>query len=112
MNYSHDNPFAKILRGELSARVVYEDELFLCFHTIAPVSKVHVLLIPKEPYISYQDFIRTAPQDIIVGFFKLADKIAKDLGIEESYKLVTNHGSGMGQEVFHFHLHIMGGGRI
>jgi len=105
--YDPNNVFAKIIRGELPSRTVYEDHLVKCFHTIDAKSKVHLLAIPKGNYIGYQDFIRSASDAEILHFFKTIDKIAIQYGISENYKLVTNHGAKMGQEVFHFHVHLM-----
>lgn len=105
--YDNFNVFAKIIRKEMPARVVYEDDDHLCFHSIVPLAELHVLLITKAPFVSYRDFIEQSSSEVIASFFRVAHEVACILHIEDSYKLITNHGSAMGQEVFHFHLHIM-----
>lgn len=108
--YDPNNIFAKILRGEIPCKKVYEDDYVLAFYDIVPISPVHVLVIPKNPYVSFADFTANAKPEEIVCFMKAVGKIAKDLGIEEDgYRLVTNIGKNSGQEVPHFHVHILGG---
>jgi diadenosine tetraphosphate (Ap4A) HIT family hydrolase len=90
---------------------VYEDEFVLAFHDIAPLAPVHVLVIPKGEYVSQADFGARAPAEMIVGFWRAVSKIARDLGLDpEGYRIVANHGPNGGQLVFHFHVHIFGGG--
>ncbi|WP_289297284.1 histidine triad nucleotide-binding protein [uncultured Reyranella sp.] len=109
--YDRSNVFARILRGELPCRKVYEDEFVLAFHDIAPLAPVHVLVIPKGEYVSQADFGARAPAEMIVGFWRAVSKIARDLGLDpEGYRIVANHGPNGGQLVFHFHVHIFGGG--
>ncbi|QJC27687.1 putative HIT-like protein [Anaplasma platys] len=106
-HYDKDNVFAKILRGEAPCNKVYEDDNLLAFHDIRPAAPVHVLVVPKGEYVSFDDF---ACSDYDLSeFFKTVRKIAHMLDLHTSgYRLVTNHGSTAGQEVFHFHVHIMG----
>ena len=107
MNYDQSNIFAKILRKEIPAKIVYEDEIVLAFEDINPQAPVHVLVIPKGSYVSFDDFSKNS-QDLDL-FFKTVGKIARDLGIVESgYRVVMNHGKDAGQLVPHFHAHILG----
>jgi len=108
--YDRSNVFARILRGELPCRKVYEDAFALAFHDIAPLAPVHVLVIPKGEYVSQADFGAKAPPEMIVGFWRAVSKVAHDLGLDpEGYRIVANHGPNGGQLVFHFHVHVFGG---
>jgi histidine triad (HIT) family protein len=108
--YDRNNVFARILRGELPCQKIYEDEFSLAFPDIHPQAPVHVLVIPKGPYVSNADFSANAPAELLVGFWRAVAKVAKQLGLEpEGYRLVANHGPNGGQLVFHFHVHIFGG---
>lgn len=110
MSYDTNNIFAKIIRGEIPCNKVYEDEAVLAFHDIHPKAPVHVLVLPKNPYISFDDFGEKAPAEEVKAFFQAASHIARDLGLaEKGYRLIANHKAYAGQEVFHFHLHILGG---
>jgi diadenosine tetraphosphate (Ap4A) HIT family hydrolase len=105
--YNGDNVFSKIIGGTLPCDKVYEDDRVLCFHDINPKSPVHILLVPKKSYVSFDDFISNSSDDDIAYFFKTARKIANDMKLK-SYRIVSNCGEGAGQVVFHYHLHIMG----
>ncbi|GAN67583.1 histidine triad nucleotide-binding protein [Acetobacter orleanensis] len=108
--YDPDNIFAKILRGDIPCKKVFENEWVLAFQDIAPKAAVHVLIIPKKPYVSFIDFTKSAPTDEISGVMKSAGQIASDLGLDDKgYRVITNAGENGGQEVPHFHLHLLGG---
>jgi histidine triad (HIT) family protein len=108
--YDDQNIFAKILRGEIPNKTVYEDDAALAFHDIAPQAAVHVLVIPKGAYVSAMDFAARASDGEIAGFWRAVGRVAGLLGLErEGYRLLTNHGAHAGQEVPHFHVHIFGG---
>jgi diadenosine tetraphosphate (Ap4A) HIT family hydrolase len=108
--YDTQNIFARILRGEIPARKVYEDAFAFAFHDIAPQAPTHVLVIPKGPYCSFADFSSTASEAEITGFIRAVGKIAKDVGVEASgYRLLSNVGEHSAQEVAHFHVHLFGG---
>ncbi len=108
--YDDANIFARILRGEIPNRTVYEDEWALAFHDIAPQAAVHVLVIPKGRYVSFADFSQHATADEIAGFMRAVGKIATTLGLDEpGYRLLANMGAHAGQEVPHFHVHLFGG---
>jgi histidine triad (HIT) family protein len=110
MAYDPNNIFAKILRGEIPCKKVYEDDFALAFHDINPRAPVHVLVIPKGPYESLADFSRDAPGELISGFFRAVGQVAGQLGLEPpGYRILANAGPDSGQEVPHFHVHIFGG---
>ncbi|MDX1975247.1 MAG: histidine triad nucleotide-binding protein [Rickettsiales bacterium] len=110
MTYDTNNIFAKILRREIPSNTVYEDDYVLAFHDISPAAPVHVLVIPKREYVSFDDFAANAPADYMTYFWQSVRKVAEKLGVDKSgYRLITNHKEQAGQSVFHFHVHIVGG---
>ena len=111
--YDPNNIFARILRGEIPCKKVYEDEHALAFHDINPQTKIHVLVIPKGAYVSMADFTIKAGDKEIVGFIRAVGKTAEKLGVIESgYRLLANHGPNSHQEVPHLHVHIFGGQKL
>ncbi|MBI1180730.1 MAG: HIT domain-containing protein [Alphaproteobacteria bacterium] len=113
MAYDDGNIFAKILRGEIPCRKVYEDEHALAFHDINPQAPVHVLVIPKGPYVSMADFTENAPDDLVLGFFRAVGTVARELElVEPGYRILANHGVHSHQEVPHLHIHIFGGKQL
>ncbi|MEQ9327990.1 MAG: histidine triad nucleotide-binding protein [Rhodospirillales bacterium] len=110
MAYDDQNVFAKILRGEIPCNKVDEDEHCLAFHDIAPQTRVHVLVIPKGAYTSFDDFSANASEAEIAALIRMTGKIAREQGIAESgYRILSNIGSDGHQEVPHLHIHIFGG---
>ena len=108
--YDPANIFARILRGEIPCRKVFEDDHALAFHDIAPQAPVHVLVIPKGAYVSWADFSARASDAEIAGFVRAVGQVARDLGLEEpGYRLLANAGVHAHQEVPHLHVHIFGG---
>ena len=108
--YDDNNIFARILRGEIPCRKVFENEWALAFHDIAPQAPLHVLVIPKGRYISFADFAAGAPEAAIAGFIRAVGHVARDLGLDEpGYRLLANMGEHSGQEVPHLHVHLFGG---
>lgn len=108
--YDDSNIFARILRGEIPANRVYEDEHALAFHDINPMAPVHILVIPKGAYVSWDDFSARAGDAEIAGFVRAVGKVARDLGLAApGYRLLANAGTQSGQEVPHLHVHIFGG---
>lgn len=108
--YDTQNIFARILRGEIPANKVYEDEFAFAFHDISPQAPTHVLVIPKGAYCSFADFSAQASETEIAGFVRAVGKIAKELGLETpGYRLLANMGEHSGQEVAHFHVHLFAG---
>lgn len=113
MTYDTNNIFARILRGEIPNKTVYEDDDVLAFHDVSPAAPVHVLVIPKEHYTSFHDFVAKAPTLDVATFFDKVRRIAEELGLEkDGYRLVTNHGHNGSQSVPHFHVHILGGRQL
>jgi diadenosine tetraphosphate (Ap4A) HIT family hydrolase len=108
--YDPQNIFARILRGEIPCRRVHEDAFALAFHDINPQAPLHVLVIPKGPYVSHADFAATATEAEIAGFWRAVGQVARDLGLEGTgHRILSNMGEHGGQEVPHFHVHIFGG---
>jgi len=108
--YDDQNVFAKILRGELPCNKVYEDEWALAFHDIAPLAPVHILVIPKGPYVSWDDFTAKASAEEITGLMHAVGHIARDEGlVAPGHRLLVNVGQQAGQEIPHLHVHIFGG---
>ena len=113
MAYDPDNIFARILRGEIPCRKVYEDPHVLAFHDIHPQTPVHILVIPKGAYVSLDDFSAQASAEEIASFFRAVGEIARAQGLDRSgYRILANHGADAHQEVPHFHLHIFGGRQL
>lgn len=110
MTYDDNNVFARILRGEIPCKKVYEDEYALSFHDIRPLAPVHVLVIPKGPYISLDDMSSQASPGFIGGFFQAVAQTARLLNVVDSgYRILANIGADAHQEVMHFHVHIFAG---
>jgi histidine triad (HIT) family protein len=103
--------FGKIIRREIPATIVYEDDQCLAFRDINPQAPTHVLLIPKKEIPRLAD---ATPQDqAVLGHLMLvAGKITRDLGVEDAFRLVVNNGADAGQSVFHLHLHIIAGRKL
>jgi diadenosine tetraphosphate (Ap4A) HIT family hydrolase len=113
MAYDRNNVFARILRGELPCRKVYEDAHVLAFHDIRPAAPTHILVIPKGEYVSLDDFAAKASEEEITALIRATGKIAREAGVVESgYRILANHGVNANQEVPHFHLHIFGGRQL
>ena len=110
MAYDENNIFAKILNGDIPCDKVYEDEHTLAFRDIAPQKKIHILVIPKGHYIDIVDFGTNASTDEIANFYKAVSHIAEEQGLTENgFRAIANTGEFGGQEVPHFHLHLLGG---
>lgn len=108
--YDPDNIFARILRGEIPCSKVYEDDHVLAFNDIAPQAALHVLVIPKGEYVSWDDFSAKASEAEIAHFIRGVGLVARQLGlVEPGYRLLANVGADGGQEVPHLHVHLFGG---
>lgn len=115
MTYDKNNIFAKILRGEIPCKKVYENDYVLSFYDINPQKKIHVLVIPKGPYIDLDHFNKNASDKEIIEFNKAISLVSKLLNIsneERGYRVLSNIGTDGGQEVPHLHYHIFGGEKI
>lgn len=108
--YDPDNVFARILRGEIPARRVYEDGWAVAFHDINPQAPTHVLVIPRGPYVSWDDFSARATSEEIAGFVRAVGAVAREMGlVVPGYRLLSNVGPHGGQEVPHLHVHLFAG---
>ncbi|MDD2876213.1 MAG: histidine triad nucleotide-binding protein [Acidiphilium sp.] len=108
--YDDNNIFAKILRGEIPSRKVFENEFALAFHDINPQAPHHILIIPKGRYVAFADFAATASEAEVAGFIRAVGHVAHMLGFEEAgYRLLANMGPDSHQEVPHLHVHLFAG---
>jgi histidine triad (HIT) family protein len=108
--YDPTNIFARILRGEIPNKTVYEDEHVLAFHDISPQAPVHILVIPKGAYVSWDDFSARASEAEIAAYVRAVGQIAREAGhVAPGYRLLANTGPDAGQEVPHLHVHIFAG---
>ena len=116
MKYDDNNIFAKILRGEIPCKKIYEDEFVLSFYDINPQKKIHALVIPKGKYVNLDDFSTKASTEEMVGFLKGINTVAKKLKISvdtgKGYRALANIGEDGGQEVPHLHFHLFGGEKV
>lgn len=111
--YDDKNIFAKILRGEIPAKKVYEDEWAFAFHDIAPQAPIHILVIPKGAYVSWDDFSVTASDSEVAGFLRAVGHVAREQGlVAPGYRLLANIGVHGHQEVPHLHVHLFGGRQL
>lgn len=110
-NYDNNNVFAKILRKELPSSVVLETKHSYAFKDINPVAPIHILVISKGPFTCFTDFINNASQEEKLDFFETINEVTKTLKIDE-YRIVSNVGGQAGQEVPHFHIHIISGSKL
>ena len=117
MTYDKNNIFAKILRGEIPCKKIYEDEYVLAFYDINPQKKIHALIIPKGSYVNLDDFSSKASKNEIIGLIKGIRTVAKKIGVSDEvkgggYRSLVNVGENSGQEVPHLHFHIFGGEKV
>tara|TARA_Y100000768_G_C23840005_1_gene615680 strand:+ start:131 stop:487 length:357 start_codon:yes stop_codon:yes gene_type:complete len=113
MPYDKNNIFAKILRGEIPCKKIFENDYVLSFHDINPQKKIHALVIPKGEYIDYDDFNKKASDKEILEFHKAVSHVSGLLGASvKGYRVLSNIGSDGGQEVPHLHFHIFAGEKI
>ncbi|CAK8162381.1 Uncharacterized HIT-like protein RP317 [Candidatus Xenohaliotis californiensis] len=111
--YNNENIFYKIIHKIIDCKVIYEDDVCIAINDINPCAPVHILLLPKNNYISFNDFIITANSEEICKIFKAAHKIAQINNLEKNgYRIVMNHGHNASQTVMHFHIHVIGGRKI
>jgi diadenosine tetraphosphate (Ap4A) HIT family hydrolase len=111
--YDETNIFARILRGELPCKKVFEDEFSLAFHDINPQAPLHILVIPKGPYVSWDDFSERGSDAEIAGFVRAVGQVARDLGlVAPGYRLLANVGLDSHQEIPHLHVHLFAGQKL
>ena len=111
-NYDNNNIFAKILRKEIPSKKIFENEYIYAFEDISPQAPIHVLVIPKRPFCSFNDFSKKAEPKFIYEFMKSINLIVEKLELKEGYRLITNVGKYGGQEVPHLHFHLLSGKQI
>lgn len=110
MSYDDNNIFAKILRGEIPCKKIFEDDFAVAFADIHPQAPTHVLVIPTGPFTDVVDFNMNANDEEIAGFWRAVAWVAKDCGLPENgFRMIANTGLNGGQEVPHFHVHLLGG---
>lgn len=117
MTYDDNNIFARILRGEIPSDTVAESTHTLAFNDIHPQAPVHVLVIPKGAYVTFEDFAARASEAEIMDFMRVVAELSRSLGISplaggQGFRAIANSGDHSGQEVPHFHLHLLGGRRL
>ncbi len=117
MTYDKNNIFAKILRGEIPCKKIYEDEIVLAFYDTNPQKKVHALIIPRGEYVNLDDFSSKASEKEIAGLIKGIVTVANKVGVSDTvkgggYRSLVNVGENGGQEVPHLHFHIFGGEKV
>jgi len=117
MTYDKNNIFAKILRGEIPCKKIYENKYVLAFHDIKPQKKVHALVVPQGEYVNLDDFSAKASEKEITGLIKGISIVAKKIGVSDEvkgggYRSLVNVGKNGGQEVSHLHFHIFGGEKV
>ena len=117
MNYDKNNIFAKILRGEIPCKKIYEDEFVLAFYDVNPQKKIHALVIPKGEYVNLDDFSSKASEKEVVGLIRGIGIVAKKIGVSNEvkgggYRSLVNVGENGGQEVPHLHFHLLGGEKV
>ena len=100
--------FTKIINKEIPADIIFEDDLSLVFKDINPQAPIHLLIIPKKPIPKLSD-ASVEDKELLGHLMWVAGEVARDLGLEETFRLVTNNGAGAGQSVFHLHLHLLSG---
>ena len=111
--YDENNIFARILRREIACRKVHEDEHVLAFHDVNPQAPVHILVVPKGAYVSWDDFSERGSAEEIAAFVRAVGRIAREQGlVAPGYRLLANVGGHAGQEVPHLHVHILGGAAL
>ena len=103
-----DTLFSKIINGEIPADIVYKDELVTAFRDISPQAPVHILIIPNEAIATVDD-VSEADEAALGRLFTVAKKIAAEEGLEKGYRLLVNCKEHAGQEVYHLHMHLLGG---
>lgn len=113
MPYDPNNIFARILRGDIPNNTVYEDAHVLAFNDINPQAPTHILVIPKGAYVSLTDFAQLASPEEQAAFFAAVGRIVAEKKLDENgYRVIANAGDHGGQEVPHFHLHILAGKKL
>jgi histidine triad (HIT) family protein len=111
MAYDKNNIFAKILRGEIAAEKIFENEFALSIKDAFPAAPIHILVLPKGEFVNFHDFMENATPEFIAGFYKAVRQTVDAIGLndEKGYRISMNTGKAAGQSVFHYHVHITSG---
>lgn len=113
MAYDQNNIFAKIIRKEVEANIIYEDDEVLAFEDISKAAPTHILVIPKGEYVNFIDFSSNASLELVASFFKKLNEIAQKLQIiDDGFRIISNIGNDANQSVEHFHVHILAGKKL
>ncbi len=112
LEYTDENIFAKILRKEIPSECVYEDDEVYAFKDINPQAPTHILVIPKKKFCSFSDFCSRADEKTVSSFFKAVVRIVETLKLKDGYRIISNIGNQGGQEVPHFHIHLLSGKKL
>ncbi len=110
--YDNNNPFAKIIRGEIPCDMLLEGTYCVIFHDINPQAKGHLLIVPKGFYTNFEDFLTNADETEILGFFKEVKEFLNKQNIKDGFRIITNQGKDAGQEIEHLHFHLLYGERL
>ncbi len=111
--YDQNNIFAKILRSEIPCNKILENENSIAFSDINPQAKIHILIIPKKPYLNFNDFTKNASLIEVESFWKLVNDVIEYTAVdEEGFRIITNSGKNGNQDVPHFHVHLLGGNNL
>lgn len=113
MSYDSSNIFAKILRGEIACGKIFENEYALAFNDTHPKAPYHILVIPKGEYCNFHEFHAQAPAVMVSEFYQVVRRVIEQYNLhQDGYRLITNYGEKGGQEIPHYHVHILGGKAI
>jgi len=103
--------FCKVAEGSLPSEKVYEDDQIIVFKDIYPKADVHLLVIPRQHIASLNE-LNEKHDELIASMFRLLPKVAKQQGLDNGFRTIINTGPGGGQEVYHMHIHLLGGGSL
>lgn len=112
ITYDKNNIFAKIITGSIPSKKIFEDNFALAFLDIKPQAIIHCLVIPKGEFINFEDFVNKASCEEIKGYYEAINKTIELLNITDGFRLISNNGLNGGQEVPHFHTHILAGEQL
>ena len=111
--YDQNNVFAKILRAEIPCNKILENDTSLAFSDINPKAQIHILIIPKNPYVNFYDFTKNASLTEVESFWKLVNEVIEYTSVgEEGFRIIANSGKHGNQDVPHFHVHLLGGNNL
>ncbi|KAF8818605.1 HIT family protein [Rickettsia endosymbiont of Cardiosporidium cionae] len=109
--YNKENIFYKIIHGQIKSNKLYEDQELIAIQDLYPVAPIHFLVLPKDTYIDFEDFVKNATPELISHYYKMIQILANKCGATE-YRVLTNKGTSAGQTITHFHTHVIGGKKL